>query len=568
MSIEERKIAFLTMLWESVQDRMVGFVDNHGDRTFFPVLNATYTGIFDPVGNPLAVTAGSYDAAINRASQVGVPTLLVTTKIDSWTPALSEVTGGDNIFLANKATALTCTLPQNSVVAFPVNTKFDIIVVGAGALTIAQGAGATVIAPTSITGIGVLNARVSCWKIGSNLWHVTVLPSGVATGSPPPPTSSAVFTTPPVITLNSSPAVPGVTATCSDGVTNVTTTKVKNWWFLDSAGGFTGPIIQAGVAVTGNTYQFTDQDVGNTIFVKMAATPVFGDVLNIDVPGFAVGAGTTPAPSPPPAPGNTRGLTVPEASLIPSGPITAVSNQTISGRNFGVGPGVKITVPQGVTGVTIENNLLGSSDSSTILVQGGSTTIRNNKFPDSWRGILINSGTTTYIYYNRFEGCSLGPQFGGHAIENDYNNGITVIDSNDILGTYNTDAVSNFNTSRVTMTNNYWNINITLDSGAAFTMGDSLNGQPGRDNYIARNTVIQTGIGVPPGVFGSDGNTVMEYNCFTNGIQAYNYNGNPFVGVTIRYNVIGPGYFVQDTTVIGQWSTNIIGTDCTQVPAG
>lgn len=566
MSIQVRSLPFVYALWDSVQDKIVGLTDEQGDRTYFPYWNPTQTALVDPQGNAAGVTGGSFDAALQRSAHVGVPTLLVTAKTDSFTPALAELLGGDNLFLANKATALTVTLPAEATLAIPVNTKFSVMKVGAGDLIIAVGAGATVLSSISLTAT-VLNARYECWKIGPNLWNVTADSVGAAVGAPPPPASSPQFTTAPEITTLSVPIYPGMELSMSDGVTNVTTTKVKQWWFLD-ASGFSAQIVQAGVGVTGNTYTPTDQDIDNTVFGKVIATPSFGAAITQTVPGFPViRPATTPAPSPPPSPGTTRGLTIPQSSLIVSSPITAVSNQIISGKDFGTGPGVKITIPQGVTGVTVENCRFASSDGSALLCQGGSTIIRNNLIPNGYRGILLNSATNTTVQYNRFEGCSLGTQFDGHAFENDFNTGPTIFDSNDVLGTYNTDAVSNFSTSQVTFTNNNINVNITLTSGAAFTMGDSLNNTPGRDNYIAFNTVIQTGIGVAPGIFGSDGNTVMEYNCFTNAIQCYEYNGNPLLGVTIRYNVIAPGYFVPRPELISQWNTNIIGTDCTQVPS-
>jgi hypothetical protein len=95
-----------------------------------------------------------------------------------------------------------------------------------------------------------------------------------------------------------------------------------------------------------------------------------------------------------------------------------------------------------------------------------------------------------------------------------------------------------------------------------FTIGDSVDGLPGHDNYVADNVVSQTG-GVPPGVFGSTGNTLLERNCLPTGIQAYAYNG-PFDGVTIQYNLIEPGWFAPDTDVIAGWDTNTFtdGGDC------
>ena len=97
-------------------------------------------------------------------------------------------------------------------------------------------------------------------------------------------------------------------------------------------------------------------------------------------------------------------------------------------------------------------------------------------------------------------------------------------------------------------------------------MGDSTTGNPGRNNYVAGNVVRRQVGGVPAGVFGSSGNTVLEKNCFTAGIQAYNYSG-VFNGVTVRDNVINmANSFVPNTSVINGWSTNINSTNCSLVP--
>lgn len=568
MTIQVRPIAFLYLLWDSVADKYVGFVDEQGNQTLIPYWNSSRTTLLDPSGQALGYSGPTFDASINRANHVGTSTLTVVTKTASFTPTLleSQANGGDNLFLVNSGSSVTCTLPQNSEVAIPVNTHLYFLKVGAGNVVVAAGTGATVISAASLTSTN-LNSLFDCWKIGPNLWHVSVPTLGTSAGTAPTPAPSAQFTTPPVISAGASPVIPGTVLTCSDGVTSVTTTKVKNWWFLDTVSGFTGQIIAAGVGVTGNTYTVTDQDIDNTIFVKITATPAFGEVINVDVPGFTVVRGTTPAPSPGPAPGVTRGLTVSEASLTASGPITVTTNNRVLQNLSFTGSGNLLTIDPGVTGTVVQNCSFDTDTASCIHVQGGNTVIRNCLFKDSYRGIIINSGTNTTIQYNRFEGTSVNATIESHSIENDFNTGPTLIDSNDFLGENQSDTVSNFNTSRVTMTNNFWNVLINEPSSAAFTMGDSLNFQPGRDNYIAFNTIIQTGGGVPPGVFGSEGNTVMEYNCFTNGIQCYNYEGNPLIGVTIRNNVIASGYFVPDTSVITGWNTNIIGTDCTQVPS-
>ena len=191
------------------------------------------------------------------------------------------------------------------------------------------------------------------------------------------------------------------------------------------------------------------------------------------------------------------------SSFIPSGPITAtVDGQIISGRAFS-GSGIQITIPPGLTGVVVEDCDLVSTGSHCISNQGTGTIVRHNRLHDSYSGVLIYAVTNTQVVKNIFDTVNLGGQFDGHAINNIYSVGPTLIDDNYFVGiNYPSDVVSNFQTSRVTKTNNEYDVDIAEPSGAAFTMGDGL--EPvnrGRDNYIARNRVSQSR-GVPCGVFG------------------------------------------------------------------
>jgi hypothetical protein len=92
------------------------------------------------------------------------------------------------------------------------------------------------------------------------------------------------------------------------------------------------------------------------------------------------------------------------------------------------------------------------------------------------------------------------------------------------------------------VSNKWENIYIEEDTGAPFTTGD---GTTGRDVYIANNIITGQTRGVPPGIFASAGNTVVENNCFTSGFQARPYyaddashNVRIFEGVTVRNNII------------------------------
>ncbi len=252
-------------------------------------------------------------------------------------------------------------------------------------------------------------------------------------------------------------------------------------------------------------------------------------------------------------------------SFTASAPITATSGQVISGVRITNSSGPCITIPRGVTGVVVRDSDIGPCEGEgNIVVFGNNATIEYNVVHDGARGVLVDGASTVVTRMNRFNQFH-GPKFKGTAIEYDRTN-FGVIDANLVTGrAYASDAVSFYESSNARLTNNTIDIDMAEPSGAAFTMGDSTTGTPGINNYVAGNIVRQTG-GVPAGVFGSGGNTVLEKNCLTAGIQAYNYSGI-FVGVTVRNNVINvAASFVPDTSAIAGWSTNVNSTNCALLP--
>ncbi|HQY71942.1 MAG TPA: right-handed parallel beta-helix repeat-containing protein [Pseudomonadales bacterium] len=275
-------------------------------------------------------------------------------------------------------------------------------------------------------------------------------------------------------------------------------------------------------------------------------------------------AGSVTPPPPPVEPPPATGDAGPRVTTFTaSGPITAVAGQVIAGVRItnSSGPCITINVPN----VTVRDSDIGPCEGEANILVGGSaknTRIEHNSIHDGARGVLASQVDYVDVVKNKFNQFH-GPKYKGTAIECDYTNFCTM-DGNVVTGrAYASDAVSMYESSNAKIINNTIDIDMAEPSGAAFTMGDSTTGKPGSNNYVAGNVVRQTG-GVPAGVFGSNGNTVLEKNCLTAGIQAYNYSG-VFVGVTVRNNVIGPGSFVPDTSVIAGWSTNIMGTDCSRV---
>ncbi|MCC7402874.1 MAG: hypothetical protein IT288_00615 [Bdellovibrionales bacterium] len=140
-----------------------------------------------------------------------------------------------------------------------------------------------------------------------------------------------------------------------------------------------------------------------------------------------------------------------------------------------------------------------------------------------------------------------------------------IMDGNEIRGTTGTDAVSYWQNSNMQLINNDIDVTLTHPHAGSFTIGDSLSGTPGRNIYVAGNLVRQEG-GARAGIFGSEGNTIFERNCFPNGMTIYNYSG-VFEGLTVRNNVINFGEsLLPDVGLVQGWGTNIDSTDCGRLP--
>lgn len=254
-------------------------------------------------------------------------------------------------------------------------------------------------------------------------------------------------------------------------------------------------------------------------------------------------------------------------SFTPSGPITATAGQVISGVRISNPGGRCITIPPGATGVVVRDSEIGPcGGNANVLVEGANATIEHNRIVNGNRGVFVHRTGGVKVNRNYLDSFSTGVHPAGKAIELDYLTSGEV-DGNVVRGSgYGSDVVGIYESSNMRLTNNNIDVNIIEPTSAGFTMGDSTTGSPGRDNYVAFNVVRQSG-GVPAGVFGSNGNTVLEKNCLSAGIQAYNYSG-VFDGVTVRNNVINmAASFVPVTSVISGWNTNVNSTNCALVPA-
>jgi hypothetical protein len=291
-------------------------------------------------------------------------------------------------------------------------------------------------------------------------------------------------------------------------------------------------------------------------------------------PAPAPAPAPAPVPAPAPAPG-AAGAGPRVTTFTASGPIVAAPGQVISGVRIENPNGPCIVIPPGVSGVVVRDSDIGPCrGNGNVIVTGPGATIEHNLIRDGGRGLYVNNTTGAMVRKNKFQGTHSGiscghtnPDFCSHILEfSDVTN--TTVDGNEVRGTTNNDSISMWQSSGMRLVNNDIDVAVTHIHGAAFTMGDSLSGNPGRDNYVADNIVRQRSVagGARAGIFGSAGNTLFERNCFVNGMSVMNYSGI-FVGVTIRNNVVKMSESIlPDIRLVTGWSTNIDSSDCSLVP--
>jgi hypothetical protein len=155
------------------------FVDLKGGTTgqILSKASATdldFTWITNDVGDITAVTAGTgltgggTSGAVSLAFDYAVGNQAIENAQTGTTYTLVAADAGKMVTLTN-ASAITLTIPTNASVAFPVNTRIDLLQYGAGQVTVG-GAGVTINSSGAKLKLTGQYSGASLWKKATDTW--------------------------------------------------------------------------------------------------------------------------------------------------------------------------------------------------------------------------------------------------------------------------------------------------------------------------------------------------------------------------------------------------------------
>jgi hypothetical protein len=155
----------------------LGTINTHtipgGTGTF--ALTSDITGISNVVEDTTPQLGGDLDLNSNDITGTGnvdiTGTVVAQSTLNTQTGTTYTLvlTDASKLVTLNNASAITLTIPPNSSVAFPVGTKVDLCQLGAGTVTVAEGAGVTVNA-TPTKDFRAQYSAASCIKIATDEW--------------------------------------------------------------------------------------------------------------------------------------------------------------------------------------------------------------------------------------------------------------------------------------------------------------------------------------------------------------------------------------------------------------
>lgn len=134
-----------------------------------------YAWVTPEIGDITSVVAGTglsgggTSGAVTLSFDYGVGNQAVENAQTGTTYTLVLTDAGKMVTLSN-ASAITLTVPPNADVAFPVNTRIDLLQYGAGQVTVAAGSGVTIYSKASALKLSAQYAGATLWKKATNTW--------------------------------------------------------------------------------------------------------------------------------------------------------------------------------------------------------------------------------------------------------------------------------------------------------------------------------------------------------------------------------------------------------------
>lgn len=161
-----------TALGASVAEGMMSYLD---DTNAVYVYDGSAWQNIGSAGDITAVTAGtglsgggtSGDVTVSFDYSIGNQAIENAQTGTSYTLVLTDA--GKMVTMSN-ASSNTLTVPPNSSVAFPTNTRIDLIQYGAGQTTVAAGSGVTIYSSGAKLKLTGQYSGASLWKKSTDVW--------------------------------------------------------------------------------------------------------------------------------------------------------------------------------------------------------------------------------------------------------------------------------------------------------------------------------------------------------------------------------------------------------------
>lgn len=164
--------AFVTTAVNNVIDAAPGALDTLNELAAALGDDANYA---TTITNALAAKASLTGAETLTNKTLTAPKVNLTFNAQTGTTYTFVLADNGQMVTANNASAQTYTIPPNSDVAFPDGTQINIIQIGAGQVTFAQGSGVTIVSTGATAAAPKLRAQYSSAtlvKRSTNLWYI------------------------------------------------------------------------------------------------------------------------------------------------------------------------------------------------------------------------------------------------------------------------------------------------------------------------------------------------------------------------------------------------------------